>query len=450
MRSVTTIFLLALSGCLDFVAARGRPCQLVTCATLAPACGQLPDGCGHVLTCGCDAPETCSQSGICTCESESDAVFCNRLAKVCGAVTDTDNCGRPRSVVSCGGCNVGTACGVDGACHCAPESDASLCARNDMCGTHTGVVDNCGLTRPALVCTSACATGRKCLPHGFCGTVTSTDTYGPPTVLGAPVSDETCGVQDVIAGLSPDELTLLVGRVFHGSSTPFKLLVFERATLSASFPAGQDVAGLAQINPTNYPWKPWALTDDRLTVVVTDAPSYQAFYRINRASASVAFASGRTNDWFSAINAARATNFGAASVFDSPSFSGDGLAFYYTVNGATDTAKNGVYRAARATVSDPFPDGAQQVDPLFTGTAIVTLTPDELTFVVTHGDFTLWIGFRDPLTGTFSGVTQLTGPGFPGYRAQFNADGSKIYATGSATGGCSGGNAEDFAVYVRQ
>jgi hypothetical protein len=49
-----------------------------------------------------------------TCVSESNASFCARRNKDCGAVTGTDNCGRTRSTSSCGSCASGESCGGGG------------------------------------------------------------------------------------------------------------------------------------------------------------------------------------------------------------------------------------------------------------------------------------------------------------------------------------------------
>lgn len=67
-------------------------CFPTTCDTLAPKCGDLDDGCGNQLTCGCQAPFTCgggAKPGECGCSKKqsrtrsADAVF---EAKVTGSV----------------------------------------------------------------------------------------------------------------------------------------------------------------------------------------------------------------------------------------------------------------------------------------------------------------------------------------------------------------------------
>jgi hypothetical protein len=70
-------------------------CFPTTCATLAPKCGDLNDGCGATLTCGCEAPFTCGgggKPGECGCTKAQsltrrpDAVF---EQKVTGGVAWT-------------------------------------------------------------------------------------------------------------------------------------------------------------------------------------------------------------------------------------------------------------------------------------------------------------------------------------------------------------------------
>jgi hypothetical protein len=49
------------------------------------------------------------------CEPEDDMQFCERLGKTCGSLTETDNCGLPRSVGSCGSCEGSAGGGAGGA-----------------------------------------------------------------------------------------------------------------------------------------------------------------------------------------------------------------------------------------------------------------------------------------------------------------------------------------------
>src|SRR5262249_45165815 len=57
--------------------------------------------------------------------TDTDAAFCARLGKNCGAASGTDNCSNPRYVASCGTCTAPQACSLAGVCGgagCTPES----------------------------------------------------------------------------------------------------------------------------------------------------------------------------------------------------------------------------------------------------------------------------------------------------------------------------------------
>jgi hypothetical protein len=56
------------------------------------------------------APDRVAVVATTTCTVETNAAFCSRLAKNCGAVSGTDNCGNARTVSSCGTCGFGQTC----------------------------------------------------------------------------------------------------------------------------------------------------------------------------------------------------------------------------------------------------------------------------------------------------------------------------------------------------
>jgi hypothetical protein len=62
------------------------------------------------------------------CTPETDAVFCGRLAKNCGAVTAPDNCGATRTVASCGLCTSPQTCGGGGTSNVCGSSGSGTCA----------------------------------------------------------------------------------------------------------------------------------------------------------------------------------------------------------------------------------------------------------------------------------------------------------------------------------
>lgn len=139
------------------------------CTRSGISCGSRSgiDNCGKsrtVASCGsCVSPTTCS-AGSCFCPSESSSQFCTRMGAQCGAVSGTDTCGQPRNVANCGNCSTPKTCGGGGAanqCGCTSQSDAVLCAaRAKDCGTLT-LTDNCGATR-----TISCGT---CAGTSTCG-----------------------------------------------------------------------------------------------------------------------------------------------------------------------------------------------------------------------------------------------------------------------------------------
>jgi hypothetical protein len=118
--------------------------------------------------------EDCIDAEVCA--PEMDATFCARLSKNCGRVTANDSCGRERTVISCGDCTSPAVCGGDGSgvCGvpsiilepCTPESDAALCARFEKnCGGVTAL-DNCDQSRTVVGC-GDCASPRTCGGSGI-------------------------------------------------------------------------------------------------------------------------------------------------------------------------------------------------------------------------------------------------------------------------------------------
>jgi hypothetical protein len=174
------------------------------CARLGATCGTVtaPDLCGQQrsVSCGsCPLPNQCGGGGTanqCGCTPETDAEFCSRKAKNCGAVTANDNCGAARAVASCGTCAGTQTCGGGGStnvCGCMRETDAAFLLRlGKNCGTVTAL-DSCGLTRTVFA--NSCAVNTTCGGGGtanVCGCTAPTDAElctqsnnvcGPSTVV---------------------------------------------------------------------------------------------------------------------------------------------------------------------------------------------------------------------------------------------------------------------------
>src|SRR6185312_14097070 len=121
------------------------------------ACGDIPDGCGGIAscgdcgdgeTCGVDAPNTC---GVGTCTPETDASLCARYGHECDPFSAGDNCG----TCSTGTCNAGQ-------CSCTDECTAGAA---ECTNGAVRVCDNTG----------GCAhwTTPTACPSGTCGSPTT-------------------------------------------------------------------------------------------------------------------------------------------------------------------------------------------------------------------------------------------------------------------------------------
>ncbi|AKU90874.1 hypothetical protein AKJ08_1261 [Vulgatibacter incomptus] len=162
-----------------------RPCaaesDAAICRRLGKICGDVTDtdqcGVERTAACGsCVAGQECGDDNLChtLCTQEEDEAFCARLGKTCGSVTAMDNCDRER-MASCGSCQDGQMCGDDNTCHdgCDSESDAAFCARlGKTCGDVTGT-DNCGNARTAACGT--CPDGQTCGDDNTCSCRTEGD-----------------------------------------------------------------------------------------------------------------------------------------------------------------------------------------------------------------------------------------------------------------------------------
>lgn len=97
----------------------GKPCVPNTCPSGSGSfCGDMPDGCGGTLKCGCTLPETCGGSGIidkcgqATCKPISCAdqgIACGQAGDGCG---NEINCGTCPAPQTCGGGGVPGQCGA--------------------------------------------------------------------------------------------------------------------------------------------------------------------------------------------------------------------------------------------------------------------------------------------------------------------------------------------------
>lgn len=102
-------------------------------------CGELPDGCGGVITCGCPTGQTC-ESGQCICTKKTcGSNNCDIMSDGCGGQID------------CGKCTTGTTC-QNNACVCQPTTCQALGIECDSASDGCGGMLTCG----------TCGSGKSC------------------------------------------------------------------------------------------------------------------------------------------------------------------------------------------------------------------------------------------------------------------------------------------------
>jgi hypothetical protein len=207
------------------------------------SCGPLTatDKCGKSrnVSCGsCTLPETCGgtgTTGVCGCTPETDGAFCKSLSLACGPASGTDNCGKPRSVASCGACGAGKAC-TTGACKCSSTS----CPTHAHCDSSTGsCACDPGYSGDGITCSQA--TGDSCasvIALSFSGSVATAS--GSTVGLVNDTQVATCvdyynvgaSAPDVVYSFTTSATHTVVAKV-STSTTTFKPVVFLRSTCDA-------------------------------------------------------------------------------------------------------------------------------------------------------------------------------------------------------------------------
>jgi hypothetical protein len=73
-----------------------------------------------------------------SCTPESNASFCSRRGKNCGAISGTDNCGASRTVSSCGSCTSPQSCGGSGVPNVCGSSNSTIYEAEGLGNTLSG------------------------------------------------------------------------------------------------------------------------------------------------------------------------------------------------------------------------------------------------------------------------------------------------------------------------
>ena len=154
-----------------------------TCNASGTCVAPAPSDCGTYLcngaACGttCSTASQCKTGNVCTasacvppCSSESNAAFCARLGKGCGAVSAIDNCGATR-VTTCGNCTSPQTCGGGGTANqCGTPAPACLAAYAQANCVGYNLSTHVSFGGHNWSCTNGncanCATNANCAPRG--------------------------------------------------------------------------------------------------------------------------------------------------------------------------------------------------------------------------------------------------------------------------------------------
>ena len=161
-----------------------------------------------------------ARPGDTACMPETDTAFCTRVAKTCEMVSDTDNCGQPRSA-DCGTCTGTNAC-VSNVCK------QPVCGSTFQGAPGTSIASVLVGRQTAL--SGASASGQSILylqtiPNGTCGgfvltiadeAIAGTLPYVPHSMVQAPNLGGLSKAEETLV-LAPDGLTI-IGAATDGRS----------------------------------------------------------------------------------------------------------------------------------------------------------------------------------------------------------------------------------------
>jgi hypothetical protein len=317
-----------------------------------------------------------------SCVAESDAQFCARLGKSCESVSDTDNCGTARTA-NCGTCTSPSA----------PACVANVCSA-PVCGTR----------------------------FASAGT--------PMTGLNI------VGQQSGLLGISGSGNSILYLRghdcLAGGGGT---LLLADQA--NGFDPV--DITGLASLATYGKGEESMTLSSDGLTIIGVAGDGHSLYSSSRSALGKSDFASA-TDAAFATLNAA----LPAGGSVSWPLLSADGLAFYYQVGGATDSARSGTYESVRSSTKTAFPAAHKLAGVVQSYGGITGISADRLTLFVSN-DYGTTILARNSLTQPFV-LPASSSPPMSAWRIVPLADCSSLIGT-SEPGGCQW---EQISVWNRQ
>jgi len=283
------------------------------------------------------------------CVPETDAAFCTRVAKSCEMVADTDNCGQPRT------------------------ADCGTCTGTDVCVANVCKAPACGATF-----------------QGGSGTTVSSVYVDRQTALcGASSSGQSILYLQTVANACGSFLLTIADEAVAGTE-PY---------VPHTVPQGPGLNGLSKAEET------LVLAPDGLTIIGASTDGHSFLESKRSALGMTDFAIAAAGD-FATLN----VGIPAGGSLHWPVLSGDGLAFYYHVDSATDASLNGEYEALRTATTMPFPVGTKMPAAVQAFDGITGMSSDRMTAFVTMG-FATKIMTRTSLSQPFTLATTATPPG---------------------------------------
>ncbi len=221
---VLLYMLFDLGSCVTTGEPEPPPCTPVTDCT--GRCGNLPNGCGGIISCTCPDGVTCQSGGLCGIP-ECVPTTCADEGATCGIIAD--GCG---GTLNCGVCPEGQACGLVTANQCTitctPNDIADAC--DGVCGFASdgcGGVHECPGCDGSLTCIAGLCSDQTCVPQACpaeleCGVVSdgcdgtaSCGTCTLPEVCGGGGQPNVCGVPNCPA-LECNDLSAECGWIGDG------------------------------------------------------------------------------------------------------------------------------------------------------------------------------------------------------------------------------------------
>ncbi len=286
---------------------------------------------------------------------------------------------------------------------CTPETDAAFCtSQGKTCDSFTGV-DNCGQTRTANCGTCSGSTpacvGNVCVAPQCSNSFSATGT-ALPTV-------NVAGKQSALLGASSDGTSLLyLQATFSCVGSGANLIIADESVPGSGVYTNQDITANANLASFSKGEETMTLGGLGLEIigVITGGNGWRTS---SRSAVGQTDFSAPTEGGFATLN----TTVPTGGTLSWPVLSSDRLAFYFRVNGATNSAQNGIYESVRSAATDQFPAATLMPSLVQTYGAVSGMSTDRLTAFMATNSFGTAILTRDSLSQPFSTPATSSPPG---------------------------------------